>query len=102
MEERKIGTLEGDPLTLLVQWLEVIAKKNKDTFDYKVGIKVVRNGLVFRFACIETADRHEFVTGFGPTMDDAVSSALNSVKDSCEAWSYDFVDMPAVVKGKKP
>lgn len=79
----------GCSLEPLVRRLEAIAKKNRDEFGYRIEVDVDRSGTIsYRFVAIETADRHEFVTGYGKTIDEAAETAMKDVEEACELWSY--------------
>ena len=72
----------------LITRLEKIAKKNRDKFGYKIEINVERNSLFYSFVAFETTDGHEFLTGHGKTIEDAIINADNDVEESCKMWDY--------------
>jgi hypothetical protein len=72
----------------LIEKLEKIAKKNKDEFKYNMEITLVRGSINFHFECIETADNHTFVDGFGYTIEEALKNTENSINDALELWGY--------------
>lgn len=78
----------------IVEWLEAIAKKNDDEFKYKITIEPTRRGLEYSFECRESADDHLFVSGDGPSIEDAVGNSAFQLGESCEEWGYDFVPQP--------
>jgi hypothetical protein len=65
--------------------LNKIAKKNHDEFRYGLGLE--KNGR-FKFAAVETADCHEFVTGFGDTPEEAVADCKKWIQEACLNWGY--------------
>jgi len=77
-----------DKIQLLIIRLQSIAKKNRDDFSYKIDINISRSGITYRFVATETADNHEFLDGFGVTIDDAVDNAERSIEACCKQWGY--------------
>lgn len=78
-----------EAITKLVARLEAIARKNDDRFAYCINIEPRRDGIVYEFTALETADQHAFVSGEGPTIEAAVARANDDVADACEEWSYE-------------
>ena len=72
----------------LVARLQVIAKKNHDEFEYNIEIETKGCKISYRFVAIETGDNHEFVSGCGDTVDDAVADAAENIEESCKDWGY--------------
>lgn len=77
-----------DKIKELVDRLEKIAKKNKDEFDYKISIRLVKNGFMYLFECFENSCGHLFLEGIGSTIERAVSDASKGIEDSCREWDY--------------
>lgn len=78
----------------LITWLEKIAKKNDDSFYYRINIQPTKQGLEFTFECRESADNHEFVGGMGDSIEEAIANAVLGIAESCEDWDYEFVPQP--------
>ena len=74
----------------LIQLCERIAKRNDDEFKYRIAVEPGRHGVLFRFVCEETCDNHEFVTGSGGNLHNALKDARESLVSACEEWSYIF------------
>lgn len=72
----------------LTNKLEKIARKNKDRFNYRIEIGYNTVSLVYRFVAFETADNHEFVSGYGNTIEKAVIECCQQIDAACKAWSY--------------
>jgi hypothetical protein len=72
----------------LITMLEVIARKNKDQFKYKIDINVNHRGFSFRFVATETVDGHEFLIGRGATIQAAIADAMINVEGSCKRCGY--------------
>lgn len=73
----------------LVNELERIAKKNRDEFRYRIGIRPIRDGsLEFSFVCEEKADGHVFLTGYGGTVTAAVEDARSGIPHALKEWEY--------------
>jgi hypothetical protein len=79
-------------LQKLVTRLERVAQVNKDEFEYSIRIKV-RNGMAKpEFVCQEVAEKHEFFSRNGETIEEAIALAWNDVAPACEAWGYKNVE----------
>lgn len=73
----------------IIKRLQNIAKRNHDEFAYRIELEMTRGGeLVYWFKCIETADRHTFVDGFGTTIEEAIIGANANITEACEHWGY--------------
>lgn len=71
--------------------LDKVAAENDDEFNYAV-ICFRRNGIVkYDFTAVETADSHEFVSGTGFTILEAVKQAEANLPAACKDWSYVLV-----------
>lgn len=68
--------------------LEQIAAVNDDDFYYRIHIEPTRNGLKFRFECVEQVDRHIFIDGSGPTPNLAVQAAMDTLDEVMKTWGY--------------
>lgn len=71
----------------LVGRLDKIAKKNRDTFRYRMEIHNVNN-IRYRFIAEETAERHEFTSGYGFTIQEAVKAAEDGIPEALKQWGY--------------
>lgn len=66
----------------LVNQLERIAEHNRESFRYRVDLETRRAALRFVFICEETADRHQLLSGHGPSLPDAIQMAAAGIDDS--------------------
>jgi hypothetical protein len=73
----------------LTKRLDEIADANGDEFSYSIEIETGRRA-GYRFKAVENADKHEFVSGHGNTLEDAVTNASEGLESACESWGYDL------------
>ncbi len=66
-----------------------IADKNDDEFRFFIRIMPTPAGITYLFEVEETADRHEFISGAGITIEDAVADALDCIPEACKDWGYE-------------
>lgn len=74
---------------LLVR-LEKIALKNDDHFDYCLRFRPsLRDSKVsVEFCAVERADGHDFVSGSGNSIEDAVKNAVLDIPGQLKSWGY--------------
>lgn len=72
----------------LILKLEEIAGKNGDSFRYGIGVEVTRRGISYSFVCSEKADGHEFLTGSGSSVFEAVEDAMKDLPQALKSWGY--------------
>ena len=73
----------------LIQRLEKIAKKNGDTFEYRINVDIDKDGdISYWFQCREIADNHTFACGDGFTIEEAIVNTTRHIPDACEHWGY--------------
>jgi hypothetical protein len=81
--------LDNTTIEHLIMVLQDIAKKNNDSFKYRIEIHPTSKDIVqYRFACVEDADEHEFLTGYGNTIQDAINTAARDLNEACKEWGY--------------
>lgn len=76
-----------ESIEALVKRLNAIAKRNHDSFKYRIELRGWP--IKYHFIAEETADNHEFVNGYGSTIDDAVIDADNQIENACREWCYE-------------
>jgi hypothetical protein len=79
-----------DAVTRIVDQLIRITRLNRDEFEFSFTVSRKAAGLSWIFECRETADRHCFCIGLGPTPEDAVSKI--NLKEACDSWGYVYVE----------
>ena len=62
-----------------IERLQAIAKKNGDEFNFRIEIHPCRDGLSYQFICEESMDTHEFLSGVGDTIEDAIADAKKNL-----------------------
>jgi hypothetical protein len=77
----------------LIQRLREIEEKNNEDFSYEITIHRRRGGprsgpLLYRFICRETADRHEFVSGVGTTIESMAAQVLVNLPAAAQCWHF--------------
>ena len=78
------------PVERLVAQLERIAEKNDETFRYSIDVEPRRNQPCrYTFNCRESADRHEFVSAAGDSIEEAVAKAQSQIERACKDWGYE-------------
>lgn len=78
-------------LETLITELESIAKKNQDQFLYRIGLRPLRDGgMEFSFICQDSADKHEFLVGYGNSIEDCILDAKKGIPDALKAWEYEY------------
>lgn len=75
----------------LTHRLKNIAQKNKDEFSFRIEIELPRTiepTCKYRFVCLETAESHEFTSGIGKTIEEAVDNATSGLPEALKQWGY--------------
>lgn len=76
-------------LEILIRRLNRLAKANKDEFRFEIKAEEVKPlGLLFRLAVAETTEGHEFISGMGKTLDEAVKDAEGAIAEAVEEWDW--------------
>lgn len=77
-------------IVTLIDRLFCIAKKNKDVFNYRIEMELIRNSpfIRYHFICEESSEGHVFVSGVGDTIEEAVDDAEQSIGDCLKLWKY--------------
>ena len=73
----------------LIERLQKIAKLNDDEFLYRIDVELLRGGkLKYCFVAEETADGHEFASGCGGSIQEAIAETEDGIPAACEYWEY--------------
>lgn len=77
----------------LIQHLERIARKNKDSFSYRIEIVPGKNEAKYSFWVEEIYDHHVFLSTEISDINDSQSSIdEDMLKKACKNWGYIYVD----------